>query len=110
MSDCNQMNCRNTCGGRQAQSMANRRAGMMGSAGRMQTRNSNYMRSGGFPAGSSCGCGRDAQPLSDMALAMGYVPWQVWRDVYEPAQGLKRATIFKELDKPFCGVRGGRRG
>lgn len=46
-------------------------------------------------------------PLEDMALAMAYVPWQTWQQIYEPCPALQRGTIFKELDKPFLG-RGGR--
>ncbi len=42
-------------------------------------------------------------------IAMGYVPWQHWHDIYEPEKALYRATIFMELDKPFSGYRGGRK-
>lgn len=41
-----------------------------------------------------------SQPIS---LAMAYVPWQTWREVYDPELGLERGTIFAELDKPFIG-------
>lgn len=37
------------------------------------------------------------------SLAMAYVPWQQWRELYTPEVGLKRGTIFAELDKPFIG-------
>ncbi|MBC8546505.1 spore coat associated protein CotJA [Clostridiaceae bacterium NSJ-31] len=37
------------------------------------------------------------------ALAMGYVPMQQWRKLYEPEVALSRATLFMELDKPFIG-------
>lgn len=46
--------------------------------------------------------------LDDMPVAMAYVPWQKWQQIYEPCQALQRGTIFKELDKPFLG-RGGRK-
>ena len=36
-------------------------------------------------------------------LAMAYVPWQRWRDIYEPSKALSRGTIFAELDLPFLG-------
>ena len=41
----------------------------------------------------------------DFPIAMAYVPWQDWGEVYDSKQGLCRGTIFKELDKIFCGVR-----
>jgi len=36
-------------------------------------------------------------------LAMAYVPMQKWGDVYEPAEALRNATIFPELNLPFLG-------
>lgn len=39
----------------------------------------------------------------DSSLAMAYVPWQQWRELYTPEVGFKRGTIFSELDKPFIG-------
>lgn len=36
-----------------------------------------------------------------LPLAMSYVPMQAWREIYETDKALSRATIFKELDKPF---------
>ena len=39
--------------------------------------------------------------IEDMPIAMAYVPYQQWRNIYEPNQALKRGTIFKELDLPF---------
>lgn len=46
---------------------------------------------------------------ADMPIAMAYVPWQKWRDLYEPCQALGHGTIFSELDKPFLGKGGMRR-
>ncbi len=40
---------------------------------------------------------------SGQRLAMGYVPVQIWRELYEPAEGFTRGTIFRELDLPFKG-------
>ncbi len=40
------------------------------------------------------------QPLS---YAMGYVPYQMWERLYDPAVGWERGTIFPCLDKPFIG-------
>lgn len=37
-----------------------------------------------------------------LPLAIAYVPMQAWREVYEPEIAITRATVFKELDKPFC--------
>ena len=42
------------------------------------------------------------------AIAMAYVPWQRWKELYEPCRALEAGTIFAELDKPFLG-KGGRR-
>lgn len=36
-------------------------------------------------------------------LAMAYVPMQIWQQLYDPEVGFDKGTIFKELDKPFCG-------
>lgn len=46
------------------------------------------------------------------ALAMAYVPNQVWNEVYALDIGLCRGTIFPCLDKPFIGkecVKNGRK-
>lgn len=39
-------------------------------------------------------------------LAMACVPMQRWRQLFEPADGFERGTIFMELDKPFLGRAG----
>ena len=64
----------------------------------------------------SCNCTREThnksfeqdctENLSEMPLAMAYVPWQKWQNIYEICKGFHRGTIFSELDKPFLG-RGG---
>ena len=55
----------------------------------------------------ACGSTRNTyDELSDMPLAMAYVPWQEWKNIYEAEKGFKRGTIFEELDKPFCGTGG----
>lgn len=38
-------------------------------------------------------------------VGMAYVPYQQWQNIYEPDVALERATIFKDLDKPFLGER-----
>lgn len=45
----------------------------------------------------------------EFPIGMTYVPWQKWRDIYEPSKALERGTIFAELDKPFLGMRGVRK-
>ena len=39
----------------------------------------------------------------DMVVAMAYVPWQYFGEVYEPDKALRIGTIFPELNKPFIG-------
>lgn len=56
-------------------------------------------------ASRGCGCRRE-DPLYGMPLAMAYVPWQNWREIYDLCEGFQTGTIFEELDKPFLG-RGG---
>lgn len=38
-----------------------------------------------------------------LALAMGFVPDQLWQNIYKPDVGLARGTVFADLDKPFIG-------
>lgn len=52
----------------------------------------------------SCGCRYDA--LEDFALAMAYVPWQRWGNLFEPCKALQCGTIFEDLSKPFYGKGG----
>ena len=52
-------------------------------------------------------CGRN-DVLEGLPLAMAYIPWQMWRAVYDAEKALHQGTIFEELNKPFCG-KGGRR-
>ncbi|MFA9466004.1 MAG: spore coat associated protein CotJA [Velocimicrobium sp.] len=40
-------------------------------------------------------------PLHALPLAMAYVPWQTWKNVYDASNGLKKGTIFGELIFPF---------
>ena len=44
--------------------------------------------------------------LEDMPLAMAYVPWQTWRNIYDAEKALCQGTIFQELDLPFRGIGG----
>ncbi|MDD3410967.1 MAG: spore coat associated protein CotJA [Eubacteriales bacterium] len=44
----------------------------------------------------------------DTPLAMSYVPWQTWGDLYEEETALVRGTIFPVLDLPFLARRDAR--
>lgn len=60
----------------------------------------NYMN----PEMTERGCGRRPEmsfPGGEYVLAMAYVPWQYFTNVYEPDKALEVGTIFPELDKPF---------
>ena len=46
---------------------------------------------------------QDHDKLSGLSIAMAYVPWQRWGDIYEPCKALARGTLFAALDKPFKG-------
>ncbi|OGO87570.1 MAG: hypothetical protein A2Y15_02220 [Clostridiales bacterium GWF2_36_10] len=41
-----------------------------------------------------------------ISLAMAYVPYQPFNNLYDPETSLKRGTIFKALDMPFMGGKG----
>lgn len=45
------------------------------------------------------------EDMPGKALAMAYVPWQSWGNLYEICEGFSTGTIFKELDLEFCGRR-----
>ena len=47
----------------------------------------------------------DKMPLRDFPVAMAYVPWQEWEDVYELCEGFEIGTIFQSLNKPFVGYK-----
>lgn len=56
--------------------------------------------------------------MYDFPLAMAYIPWQKWRNVYDAGKGLENGSIFGELVFPFlranpvcndCGCNNGRR-
>lgn len=49
----------------------------------------------------TCGESMTYDPLQAMPLAMAYVPWQQWQNVYECSKGLEHGTIFEELIFPF---------
>lgn len=45
----------------------------------------------------------------NMVLAMAYVPWQTWQNIYDTDKALSCGTIFQELDLPFQGIGGVKR-
>ncbi|MDE5966145.1 MAG: spore coat associated protein CotJA [Lachnospiraceae bacterium] len=49
---------------------------------------------------------RDVHGLDGMPLAMSYVPWQQFEELYPPCKALSEGTAFPELNLIFCGVRG----
>lgn len=53
------------------------------------------------------GHGKEIDCLGGMSLAMVYSPCQEFDDLYDHTEGLRRGTIFRQLDKPFAGRRGG---
>lgn len=74
----------------------------------MMMRNYNMPRQPETP----CGCGRDVSynrsnnKSNDFVVAMAYVPWQYFTNVYDNEKALQAGTIFPELDLPFLGGRG----
>lgn len=54
---------------------------------------------------SCCDDRSEYDELNGMPLAMAYVPWQEWRNIYEAEKGFHIGTIFEELDKPFRGIK-----
>lgn len=61
-----------------------------------------------------CPCGmasmqRPQDNCSDLPVAMAYVPWQYFTQVYELPMALQAGTIFPELNKPFRGYKGGKK-
>ena len=83
-------------------------------AGIYNSRNTAMRQSGSWQNTSpSCrrnseDCTRSDDFLKGTTIAMAYVPWQQWQNVYEICRGFERGTIFEDLDKPFTG-KGGRR-
>ena len=55
---------------------------------------------------SGCGnaCDKESS-LQGMALAMAYVPWQPYTNLYSLSQALRQGTIFRDLDFEFLGRR-----
>ncbi|MEG0754618.1 MAG: spore coat associated protein CotJA, partial [Angelakisella sp.] len=43
--------------------------------------------------------------IDNKSVAMAYVPWQRWDEVYPLEKALECGTLFPELFKPFMGRR-----
>ena len=42
-------------------------------------------------------------PKAKCSLAMAYVPWQKWENMYDDEMALEMGTAFPSLNLPFCG-------
>ena len=42
-----------------------------------------------------------SRDIDQFPVAMAYVPWQRWQQVYPVEEAMSRGTIFPDLDKPF---------
>ena len=61
-------------------------------------------RSDEVPSDRDCCCTLRVFP-KEVSVAMAYVTFQQWCDVYSPEKALCQGTIFPVLDLPFMGVR-----
>ncbi len=62
---------------------------------------SNMMRLENAPGGMEAPDANDCR--NTQTLAMAYVPYQPWENIYDSDIALSRGTIFQGLDKPFLG-------
>ena len=46
---------------------------------------------------------RDRNRQDNVSLAIAYVPWHNWDELFEPADALERGTAFPCLEMPFYG-------
>lgn len=53
----------------------------------------------------SCRTEKEVKNIDALPLAMAYVPWQTWGNIYKAEDALQQGTIFEELDLPFTGRR-----
>lgn len=60
---------------------------------------------GNRPAPVSCGCDSYSNDMFGFPLAMAYVPWQPWCNLYSTEQALNKGTLFQDLDMDFAGRR-----
>ena len=59
---------------------------------------------GGVIFGSRNACNKETS-LQGLALAMAYVPWQPYENLYPISQALRCGTLFRDLDFDFKGRR-----
>ena len=52
---------------------------------------------------SNCSCeyANARHSCRSAALAMSYVPWHDWEDLFDPQEALRRATAFPSLELRF---------
>ena len=70
-----------------------------------------------YHANKNCGCNTGCNECgytytsnahtNGLQLAISSIGVQKWCDLYELEQGFCAGTIFRQLDLPFCGMRGG---
>jgi hypothetical protein len=67
---------------------------------------SNDAVSGGIILGgcADTACNKETT-LSGYPIAMAYVPWQDYGNIYPLQQAIQRGTMFRELDLDFAGRR-----
>lgn len=53
---------------------------------------------------TECCCSLKVFP-KEISVAMAYVPFQQWCDIYQCDKALCQGTVFPVLDLPFMGVR-----
>lgn len=46
-------------------------------------------------------CGHEVSPVDSMKIAMGYVPWQTFKETMDACKALQNGTVFPELVLPF---------
>lgn len=54
---------------------------------------------------SDCACNAYSNDMFGFPLAMAYVPWQPWCNLYSTEQALNKGTLFQDLDLDFMGRR-----
>ena len=62
------------------------------------------------PAGNCSQPMPQRKDCEDMVVAMAYVPWQQWGNVYTVEEAYSKGTLFPDLDKPFLAGGGYRCG
>jgi len=61
---------------------------------------------GGIIVGGCADAGCDKETvLRDCPIAMAYVPWQTYGNIYPMPQALRNGTLFQELNLDFAGRR-----